>query len=90
MIAYAQTLGEDRRGFLLVNGFPGYLVVHESQESEFKRLRAEGWKIISIRPITTSMEVKVLGLPPEILDQKVFAYSLCLLERPRVTQAVAV
>jgi hypothetical protein len=68
-----------RKGFLLTNG-SGCYIVNREQRNDIERMIREGWKIGSIRPICTSMVVKLKNLPPEILNQKVYSYSLCILE----------
>jgi hypothetical protein len=68
-----------RKGFLLTNG-SGCYIVNRQQRNDIEGLIASGWKIGAIRPICTSMLVKLKNLPPEILAQKVYSYSLCILE----------
>ncbi len=70
-----------RKGFLLVNSSPGVYVIDASRKTEFDQLRSQGWRIARIRPICTSLEVKLRNLPPEILRQHAYAYSFCILEK---------
>ena len=74
---------KQRRGFILTNGSGAYIVSKE-QKNEIEDLLRSGWRIALIRPITTSMAVKLKYLPPEILRQGVFSYSLCILENKNV------
>ena len=76
-------LEKQRRGFILTNGSGAYIVSRE-QKNEIEELLRTGWRIAFIRPITTSMAVKLNYLPPEILRQGVFSYSLCILENKNV------
>jgi hypothetical protein len=69
-----------RKGYLLTNG-SGCYIVNREERNEIEEMIGRGWKIGLIRPICTSMAVKVKHLPPEILKQKVYSYSLCILER---------
>lgn len=70
-----------RKGFVLVNHSPGVYSLRKGHKSEFDRLRASGWRIALIRPICTSLEVKLYNLPEEILSDRAFSYSLCILEK---------
>ncbi len=70
-----------RKGFLLVNSSPGVYVIDQDRKSEFDQLRSRGWRIARIRPICTSLDVKLHNLPPEILRQRAYSYSFCLLEK---------
>lgn len=68
-----------RKGFLVTNG-SGCYIVNREQRNDMDTLIKQGWKIGAIRPICTSMMVKIKHLPPEILKQRVYSYSLCILE----------
>lgn len=69
-----------RKGFLLTNG-SGCYIVNREERNEIQELLGSGWRIGVIRPICTSMKVKLQHLPPDILKQKVYSYSLCILEK---------
>lgn len=69
-----------RKGFLLTNG-SGCYIVNEEEKNEIEERIAQGWRIAFIRPICTSMAVKLNYLPPAILKEKIFSYSLCILEK---------
>ena len=69
-----------RKGFLLTNG-SGCYIVGDEEKNEIEERLATGWRIAFIRPICVSMAVKLRYLPPRILGQKVFSYSLCILEK---------
>jgi hypothetical protein len=73
----------ERRGFVLVNGSLGSALYRQAEEATFFSLRKAGWRIAQIRPIVTSLEVKLYDLPPEVLQSRVFKYTLCILENPR-------
>lgn len=72
-------LEKQRKGFILTNG-SGCYIVSQKQKDEIGELLGKGWRIALIRPITTSMAVKLKHLPPEVLKQGVYTYSLCILE----------
>jgi hypothetical protein len=72
-----------RKGFLLTNG-SGCYIVDKKEKNEIEERLAEGWRIAFIRPICISMAVKLKYLPPEILQSKIFSYSLCILEKKEV------
>jgi hypothetical protein len=69
-----------RKGFLLTNG-SGCYIVKEEEKNEIEERLAEGWRIALIRPICVSMAVKLKYLPPSILKETIFSYSLCILEK---------
>lgn len=69
-----------RKGFLLTNG-SGCYIVDKKEKNEIQERLAEGWRIAFIRPICVSMAVKLRYLPPSVLQQKIFSYSLCILEK---------
>ena len=71
-----------RKGFVLINSSPGEYVIRDEQKNEFEQLRSEGWRIARIRPICTSLKMKMKHFPPEILRDRVYAYSFCILEKP--------
>lgn len=68
-----------RKGFILTNG-TGCYIAQAEQKDEIAELLAAGWRVAVIRPICTSMAVKLNYLPPSVLDQKIYSYSLCVLE----------
>lgn len=74
-----------RKGFLLTNG-SGCYIVKKEQKNEIEELMTKGWRIGMIRPICTSMAVKLKYLPPEILRDKVYSYSLCILEKGKAEE----
>lgn len=73
---------KDRLGFLLTNGSGCYIVDKEVKNEINERL-AEGWRIAFIRPICVSMAVKLKKLPPNVLKDRIFSYSLCILEKEK-------
>lgn len=79
-------MASHQKGFVLVNSSPGVYVIHDEQKTEFDRLRSEGWRIARIRPICTSLKVKLKHLPPEVLRHRAYSYSLCLLEKGARTE----
>lgn len=69
------------KGFVLVNSSPGVYVVHDDHKSEFDRLRSEGWRIARIRPICTSLRLKLKHMPDDVRRSHAFSYSFCVLEK---------
>lgn len=78
-----------RKGFLLTNG-SGCYIVKKEEKNEIEERIAEGWRIAFIRPICVSMAVKLCYLPPSVLQQKIFSYSLCILEKDDLKPAPSV
>lgn len=73
-------MGKLRKGFLLTNG-SGCYIVKEVEKNEIEESLATGWRIALIRPICVSMAIKLKYLPPQTLKEKIFSYSLCILEK---------
>ncbi len=71
-----------RKGFVLINSSPGMYIIHDEQKNEFDQLRSEGWRIARIRPICSSLRMKLKHFPPELLRHRAYSYSFCLLEKP--------
>jgi len=71
---------KSRKGFLLTNGSGCYIVGKEVKNEIEERL-AEGWRISLIRPICVSTDMKLYNLPESILKDRVYSYSLCILEK---------
>lgn len=69
-----------RKGFLLTNG-SGCYIVDKEEKNEIEERLTQGWHIALIRPICVSMAVKLKYLPPSILKEKIYSYSLCILEK---------
>lgn len=74
--------GNRRRGFILTNHLSGLLTVPGGKKDEFFALRREGWRILCIRPICSSMERKIHGLDQLDSPGHGYRYSLCILEEP--------
>lgn len=72
-----------RRGFILTNG-SGCYIVSAREKNEIDELLRNGWRIAFIRPICTSMAIKLKYLPDSVVSQRVYSYSLCIMENRRV------
>ncbi len=70
-----------QKGFVLINSSPGVFIIHDTQKNEFDQLRSEGWRIARIRPICTSLKVKLKNLPDDVLRARAYSYSFCVLEK---------
>ncbi|HLS28913.1 MAG TPA: hypothetical protein VK041_09700 [Opitutales bacterium] len=78
---------KDRLGFLLTNGSGCYIVDKEVKNEIDERL-SEGWRIAFIKPICVSTAVKLHNLPPNVLKDRIFSYSLCVLEKNKFSKSV--
>jgi len=85
----AELTGPGRLGFVATNGIQDYLVIEGQHEDEYRQRIREGWKVAEIRPICRSLHPKLIHTHPDLLNARVFSYSLVILEHPalKITEA---
>jgi hypothetical protein len=78
----AELAGPGRLGFIATNGLQDYLLIEGQQEDEYRERIREGWRVAAIKPICRSLTPKLVHTHPDLVNARVYSYTLVILEHP--------